>query len=143
MLIEAIKLIDHPQLQLDQWPSGWVLDAARCIEHSVEEIQESTRGFEEALVEISVTTTNDVVSIDTPTSDELRVLAYTPATEGSIPMLLSQHLLDAAEPGDMGLSHWTRVKAMLGGGPSDSFSEHVESLIDPSAEVPSSFESSS
>lgn len=38
VLAEAIKLIAHPQLQLFDWPDDWVLDAARCEDHAVEEI---------------------------------------------------------------------------------------------------------
>lgn len=36
LLVEAIRLIDHPQLQCDEWPDGWVLDAARCADHTVD-----------------------------------------------------------------------------------------------------------
>lgn len=58
ILFEAIKLIDHPQLQVDEWPDNWQLDAARCSDHAVDELEEPTRGFEEALVEITVQTSN-------------------------------------------------------------------------------------
>lgn len=136
MLFEAVKLIDHPQLRRDEWPSGWSLDAARCADHAVEEIEEPTRGFEEALVEISVTTTNNVVSVETPASEDVSVLAFSPATEGCHPMLLDQQLMDAAGSGDMGLSRWNRVQAMVDGAPAEPFREHIESLIERSAEVP-------
>ncbi len=140
VLVEAIKLIDHPQLQLQEWPKGWVVDAARCSDHSVEEIEEPTTGFEEAVVELPVKESNNVVSVDAPAPDAVRVLDFSPATEGSVPMLLDQQLMDASEPRDLGLSRWTRVRTMLDGGPADPFREHIERLIERSAEVPSSFE---
>lgn len=140
VLVETIRLIDHPQLQLDQWPENWHIDAARCADHSVEEIEEPTRGFEEALVEVPVQRSNNVVSVDVPHVNDIRVLAFEPATEGCPPMLLDQQLMDASEPGDMGFSRWSRVHTMVSGGPAEPFKTHIESLIERSAEVPSSLE---
>lgn len=137
VVVEAIKLVDHPQLQLEQWPDGCQIDAARCDDHDVDELEEPTRGFEEALIRVPVTVTNDVVSIETPNTEDIEVLAFEPATEGCHPMVLSQRLMDAAEPGDLGLSRWNRVQAMVSGGPAESFKEHIEQLIDRSPEVPS------
>lgn len=69
-------------------------------------------------------------------TEYVRVLASSPATEGTHPMLLDQSLMDAADPGDMGLSRWTRVQAMVSGGPAEPFRQHIESLIERSAAVP-------
>lgn len=63
VLFEAIRLVDHPQLQINQWPNGWILDAAHCSDHTVLEIVEPTRGFEEALIRVPVMTSNSVVSV--------------------------------------------------------------------------------
>lgn len=137
VLAEAIKLVDHPQLT--DWPDRWQIDATRCSDHSVEEIEELTKGFHEALVEIRVKESNNVVSVDAPASDDVRVLAFSPAPEGCHPMLLDQQLMDAAEPGDTGLTRWNRVQAMLARGPAEPFREHIESLIERSHEIPPSF----
>lgn len=110
VLAEAITLVDHPQLQLDEWPEGWILDAARCSDHSVEEIAEPTKGFHEVLITVPVTESHNIVSVDASTADEIHVVAVSSATEGCHPMLLDQRLMDAAEPGDMGLSGGTVSK---------------------------------
>lgn len=136
VLVEAIRLDDHPQLQLNQWPDGWVLDAARCGEHSVDSLEEPTRGFEEALIRVPVEESNNVVSVETPETGDVHVLAFSPAAEGCHPMTLSQQLMDAASD-DMGLSRWIRVEAMLDGGPAEPFREYIEQLIERSPEVPS------
>ncbi len=137
VLVEVIRLIDHPQLQLGQWPDGWVLDAARCDDHAIDELEEPTKGFEEALIRVPVTTTNDVVSVETPEPEEIEVLAFEPATEGCYPMVLSQRLMDAAPPGNVGFSRWNRVQALLEGAPAELSREHIEQLIERSPEAPS------
>lgn len=134
VLIEAIRVIDHPQR--DDLPDGWLVDAARCSDHAVDEIVEPTRGFEEALVRAPVTVSNGVVSVAPSESDEFPVLAVSPATEGYRPMAIDQQLLDASEPGDHGLSRWTRVIGMLDADPPDPVREHIEALIDQSPETP-------
>lgn len=136
VLCEAIRLVDHPQLQLEEWPDGWVIDAARCSDHAVDKIVEPTRGYEEALVRLPMTVSNGVVSVSTPTVDAVRVLAVSPATEGLHPMTIDQQLLDASVPGDHGISRWTRVIGMLAAEPPDTVREHIENLIERSPETP-------
>jgi hypothetical protein len=128
VLIEAIRLVDHPQL--DDLPDGWVIDAARCEAHTVSEIREPTRGYEEALVQLPVTESNNVVSISTPEVDTVRVLDFSPANEGLHPLVVDQQLMTATEPDDHGLSRWTRVIGMLDAEPPEPLREHLESLIE-------------
>ncbi len=137
VLIEAIRLIDHPQLRLEEWPDGWILDAARCSDCGVETIEEPTKGFEEALVILPVNRSNNVVSVDTPEPSDVSVLAYSPATEGCHPMTISQMLMDAADPDDVGIARWIRIKGALDGAP-DPLRAHLEQLIKQSNEVPTS-----
>lgn len=40
VLIEAIRVVDPSQL--DVLPDGWLVDAARCSDHAVDEIMEPT-----------------------------------------------------------------------------------------------------
>lgn len=105
VLFECIHIVDHPQLE--EWPDGWVLDAARCSDHAVDGTVEPTRGFEEALIRVPLTESNDVVSVSTPEPNDVPVLAFSPATEGSHPMLVDQQLVDASEPNDHGLFRFT------------------------------------
>ncbi len=135
VLVEVIRLIDHPQLRLEEWPDGWVSDAARCSDHAVESIGEPTKGFEESLVKLRVSRSNDVVSINAPDPSDVCVLAFSPATEGSHPMVLSQMLMDAADPGDLGIARWVRIKGALDGAP-PPLQSHIEQLIKRSSEVP-------
>lgn len=134
VLIEAIRVVDHPQL--DDLPDGWLIDAARCEDHAVDEIVEPTRGFEEALVRAPVTVSNGVVSVSPRESADLPVLAVSPATEGCRPMAIDQQLMTAVEPNDHGLSRWTRVQGMLDAEPPDPLREHIEALIEQSPETP-------
>lgn len=113
-----------------------MIDAARCSEHAVSAIDEPTRGYEEALVHLPLTTLNGVVSVLTPGVSDVTVLSFSSVTEGCHPMLLDQQLMDAAEPGDMGLSRWTRVIGMLDAEPPEPVREHLEALIDRSPETP-------
>lgn len=134
MLVECIRLVDHPQLS--DLPEGWMVDAARCSEHTVETIVEPTRGYEEALITVPITETNGVVSVDTPASDDIRVLDVSLATEGLRPMVLDQQLFAARESGDVGISRWNRVQAMLAGDSAAPFQNHIKHLIDKSPETP-------
>lgn len=134
LLAEAIRIVDHPQLT--ELPDGWVIDAARCDDHAVEALEEPTRGFEEALVHLPLTVSNDVVSVSVPDSDAVRVLDFAPATEGCRPMVLDRPLLDAVDPADHGLSRWQRVVGMLNADPPTDLREHIEGLIDSSPDVP-------
>lgn len=140
VLIEAIRLVDHPQL--DDLPDGWLVDAARCSDHAVDEIMEPTLGFEEALVRAPVTISNNVVSVEASESDDVRVLAFSPATEGCRPMAIDQQLLDASASDDHGLSRWMRVLGMLDADPPDPVRAHVEELIEQSPETPDGGEQS-
>ncbi len=88
VLDETIKLIDHPQLQLEKWPDNWQLDAVRCSDHSIEEIALATKGIGETLVSLPVKESNTVMSMDAPENADVRVLAYSLATDGSVPMVL-------------------------------------------------------
>lgn len=134
VLIEAIRLVDHPQL--DDLPDGWLIDAARCSDHAVDEIVEPTLGFEEALVRAPVTVSNGVVSVSPHGSDDLPVRAVSPATEGCRPMEIDQQLMTASVPNDHGISRWTRVIGMLDADPPDTVREHIETLIERSPETP-------
>lgn len=124
MLIEAIRIVDHPQL--DEYPEHWVIDATRCPDHAIDEIVEPTRGFEEALIRVPVSTSNDVVSVSTHESDDLPVLAVSPATEGCRLMAIDQQFMAAVEPDDHGVSRWTRVIGMLDAEPPAPVREHIE-----------------
>lgn len=134
VLIEAIRLVDHPQL--DEYPDHWVIDTARCADHAVDEIVEPTRGFEEVLLRVPVMTSNDIVSISTPEVDDVSIRAFSPANEGLHPMVIDQTLLDAADPKDVGFSRWTRVIGMVAAEPPEPLREHLEALIEQSPETP-------
>ncbi|WP_248911098.1 hypothetical protein [Halocatena marina] len=140
VLCEAIWLIDHPQLRLDQWPNHWGIDAARCSDHAVGEIVAPTRGFEEALIKIPLTESNNVVSVSTPEVDDVTVLGYSPASRGTHPMLIDQQFTDASEPNDHGVFRWTRVLGMLDAEPPEPLRKHIENLIERSVEVPEAVE---
>lgn len=135
VLSEAIRLVDHPQLE--ELPVGWVIDAVRCSDHSISEIEELTRGFEEVLIQVPITESNGVMSITTPEIDDVRVHGFSPATEGTYPMLIDQQLLNLAEPNNYGLTRWTRVIGMLEADPPEELREHIETLIKQSPESPS------
>lgn len=51
-------------------------------------------------------------------------------------MLLDRQLLDASEPGDVGLSRWMRVQGMIAADPPDELRAHIER----SPEIPPAFE---
>ncbi|UPM45256.1 hypothetical protein [Halocatena salina] len=78
VLVESIRLIDHPQLQLEEWPDSWQLNAVRCSDHSMEEIALPTKGFEETLVSPPVKETNTVMSVDAPENADVQVLPTHP-----------------------------------------------------------------
>lgn len=88
---------------------------------SLEEIGLPTKGFEEAVVEIPLTESDDAVSVETSTPNDVSVLAYSLATEGSVPMMIDQQLMSPAKPGDMELSRWMRVTSMMEGNPTEPF----------------------
>lgn len=136
VLIESIRLVDHPQL--DDLPDGWLVDAARCEDHAVDDIVEPTKGFEEALVRAPVTVSNVVVSVSASQPDDLPVLTVSPATKGCHPMLIDQQLLDASVPGNHGFSRWTRVIGMLDAEPPAPVREHIEEMFEQSPETPQS-----
>lgn len=134
VLLECIRVVDHPQL--GTLPEGWVIDAARCSDCSVAAIEAPTTGYEEALVQVPLTVLNEVVSVATPDVDDISVLGISPATEGCHPLVVDQQLLDAVEPGDVGIARWTRVQGMLDAEPPEPLREHIEALIARSPEPP-------
>ncbi|WP_248911045.1 hypothetical protein [Halocatena marina] len=140
VLLEAMRLVDHPQLQIEEWPEDWVIDAARCVDHAVDEIVAPTRGFEEALISVSLTVSNGVVSVSMPSPDDVSVLAFSPATDGTHPILIDQQLVDARQPNDHGIFRWTRIAGMLAAEPPEPLRGHIENLIEGSREVPETVE---
>ncbi|MFC6964706.1 hypothetical protein [Halocatena marina] len=140
VLVEAMRLVDHPQLQIEQWPEDWVIDAVRCADHAVDEIVAPTRGFEEALISVSLTVSNGVVSVSMPSSDDVSVLDVSPATDGTRPILIDQQLVDARQPNDHGVFRWTRIAGMLAAEPPEPLRGHIENLIEGSQTVPETVE---
>lgn len=134
VLLECIRVVDHPQL--GTLPEGWIIDAARCSDCSVATIETPTTGYEEALVRVPLSDLNGVVSVATPAVDDISVLGVSPASEGCHPLVVDQQLLDASEPGDVGISRWTRVQGMLDAEPPEPLREHIERLIEQSPESP-------
>lgn len=95
-------------LQLDQWPSGWVLDVARCADYAVNEIEKPTREFEEALEtcrEIGFTedewchdVRNGFVRLDTLTA---QTVTFVSEQGTPLPMGDAADLLDAYQNGSI------------------------------------------
>lgn len=132
--IEAIRLVDHPDLA--EAPDHWLIDAARCSQHTVATIEVPTRGYEEALVRVPLAEATDEVSVSTPAPESVYMHDFTPASEGLAPMMIDQPLMEARPPGDVGYSRWTRVLGLLAAAPPASLREHLEELIAWSPEPP-------
>lgn len=129
VLCEAIRIIKHPHL--DNYPGYWVIDAVRCDDHAVDEIVEPTRGFEEALIRVPMTPTNNGVSVSTPEIEDVQVFDVSLATEGLHPMVLNQAFLDLSTS-DNGLSRWTRILAAVEALDADTsvpLREHLEAEV--------------
>lgn len=137
VLCEAIRIIEHPQRE--DYPGYWVIDAIRCEDHIVDEIVEPTRGFEEALIRVPMTTTTNGVSVSTPEIEDVQVFDVSLATEGLHPMVLNEAFLELSKPDDYGLSRWTRILPAVEALDDDSalpLREHLEAMIERSPEVP-------
>lgn len=72
MAIELIRISD-PRCKLHE-EVRWQVDAVRCADGSVSEVAPPTFGFEEAVLRVPVTRSNDVVSIALSDVDDIAVL---------------------------------------------------------------------
>lgn len=84
VLFECIRILD-PQLDGYRDDEHWRIDAARCSECTVTEIEPPTLGYEEALVRVPLTVSNDVISIAAPDESDVVVHCFSSAAEGTPP----------------------------------------------------------
>ncbi len=138
VLFEAITIFD-PTLVGYQPDERWQLDTVRCSDCDVRTIEPETFGYMEVLVRLSVTITNNVVSVEAPDVDDVEVLFFSSPAEGSRPMEVNQQLREAA-PNDYGLSRWARVRDLLESEPPAELRESIEELIDQSPDSPITLE---
>jgi hypothetical protein len=132
IMYDCIKVVELPDWEplLDP-PETWLLDAARCRECETDALEYPTHGYAEALVMLTLTEANDILSIDAAT---LTVLDYSPAHEGSLPPTTDAML---ALEDDVGIARWTRLLKWLETDPPQPIREHLEHLIAESPDAPS------
>ncbi|WP_136601194.1 hypothetical protein [Salinigranum halophilum] len=77
---EVIRVVDIPIIERTVLPSKtWVPDLLRCPDCERSSLAEPTKGYDEALVELRLSDSGDGYTID---ATDLRVLEYSPATDG-------------------------------------------------------------
>jgi hypothetical protein len=132
IMYDCIRVVDLPDWEplLDP-PATWLLDAARCRDCETDALEYPTHGYAEALVMLTLTEANDILSIDAAT---LTVLDYSPADEGNSPPIPDAML---AVEDDVGIARWTRLLKWLETDPPQPIREHLEHLITESPDAPS------
>lgn len=132
IMYDCIRVVDLPDWEplLDP-PETWLLDAARCRECETDALEYPTSGYAEALIMLTLTEANDILSIDAAT---LTMLDYSPADEGNPPPIPDAML---ALEDDVGIARWTRLLNWLETDPPQPIREHLEHLIAESPNSPS------
>lgn len=109
VMYEAIRVADMPNLEkLFAPPQEWILDAARCRDCEIEQLDPATNGYDEALLVLTVHEADGIQSVDAST---LTVVDLSPAEKGFYPPLSWAHTL--TETGDLGHARWLRMQAHL------------------------------
>lgn len=135
VLFECIRVID-PELDGYHEDEEWEIDVVRCSDCAITSIEEPTYGYEEALVQLSVAVSDDVVSITAPEQEDVTVLEFSSAADGCRPMIVDEHLHKEIETDDHSLGRWSRVCELLEMDLSEPLQEHIASLIEQSPETP-------
>lgn len=106
---EALRVADFPNLdQLLEVPDGWHLDAARCQDCELDAIDPATDGYDEALIMVTITETDGVLSLD---ASQLSVVDFVPTETGYYPPVLTREML--VDPQDYGVCRWLRQQGIL------------------------------
>lgn len=136
IMADCIRVVDLPdwELLLDP-PDTWLLDAVRCRDCGANAPTYPTTGYEEALIMVSLTDANGILSVDAST---LRVIHYSPADEGHAPPETDSMLAEGTD--DAGIARWSRLIGWLQTDPPAPVSDHLEQLIDNSPDAPTSSE---
>lgn len=106
---EVLRLTDMQSIeQLPDVPSGWVPDALRCAACERAELEPTTDGVDEVLIEVRLANSADVLSID---ASSITVVDFSPGEEGYYPPLVDMQLLMRFR--DLGLTRWMRIQHLL------------------------------
>lgn len=140
VMYDALRVADMPNLEmLVDSPEEWMLDAARCRNCEIENLDPATDGFDEALIFIRINESNGVLSADT---SEMTVVDTSSDKEGYHPPLVEITLLIGT--GDPGLARWMRMKNTLDNLGSDDlpadFVKSMRKAVRQSKEVPPSID---
>jgi len=137
VLYEAIRVGSLPRLeQVFDLPAEWIADALRCPDCDRDSIAPATDGFDEALVTVRLTQSDDGVSID---ASSISVSAVAPATEGYRPPAINPTAI--AEQGDLGLARWLRLEHILAADDVPRpFVAFVRTAVERSTDVPPAVE---
>jgi hypothetical protein len=106
---ECIRVVDVPEIELYTTPPDrWVPDLLRCGECSRSDLGRTTEGYDEALVELAITDSGQGYVLD---ATELRLLDYSPATDGVRPPPLPlRFIVKRLGEGDFGVHRASRVE---------------------------------
>jgi hypothetical protein len=138
VMYETLRVVDMPNLEkLVESPEEWILDAARCRNCEIENLEPATDGFDEALILLSINESNNILSADT---SGMTVADVSPDGEGYYPPQVDITVLFGTN--DPGYARWIRMISLLDNIESEDYPEEVvESLreaIRRSKEVPPS-----
>ncbi|WP_136591966.1 hypothetical protein [Salinigranum halophilum] len=111
---EVIRIVDLPSLeQFCPIPDGWMLDLLRCPTHERTALGDATDGYDEALVEVTLNDSGAGYTVD---ASELRLIDYSPASEGGRPPLMPMRpVVRALQCGDFGIFRVSRVQLLVEG----------------------------
>lgn len=138
VMYEARRVGDMPEFKKAiDIPEEWRLDAARCHNCKIESLKPATNGFDEALILVSVTESNAILSIDTA---QMSVVDISSDGNGYHPPQIGDPSIHVFTSGDLRYARWTRMKGVLNGlDPSETptkFVEAAQRIIEQSKEVP-------
>jgi hypothetical protein len=109
IMYEAIRIADMPTVaNACDPPEDWFLDAARCRDCEIKQLDPATKGYDEALCILAVSETDGIQSVDAST---LAVVDLSPTGNGYAPPVTEVFPLIAAD--DPGYLRWLRMDAHL------------------------------
>jgi hypothetical protein len=136
VMYDAIKVEDMPNLaKLLDTPEEWVLDASRCSDCEINSINPKTDGYEEALIMISVSEADGLLSAD---ATNLSLIDYSRSDDGYYPPMVEMQTAQAQQ--DYGIGRWVRMKGLLDNNPPKIVKQMLKKQIGLSREVPPGIE---
>lgn len=140
VMYEALRVVDMPNLERAiDLPDEWILDAARCRDCEIEDLEPATDGYDEALFLISINDSGGVLTAD---CSELTMVDVSPDGEGYYPPRIPISVL--AEGTDPGYARWTRTKGILedlaSGNYDPDFVRKMQEAVKQSRDIPPSID---